>query len=179
QLYEIRHQQIYGVHVYGCAREDIEFLTASSLYHPDTVERSLRHDGSGGEPGLKDPEGKWDLRPHRARISHVTDDTVMTWHAIMEDDSVPVRQTRMVYTVNRTIAGALAELSDRPRVAALGLEFSLGWAEKADRSRGYFESKWGVPYSWEDAILQGPHLYVSTPLYKSVNSTMKSKGDWS
>ncbi len=41
---------------------------ATSLYHPDTVVRSFAHDGSGDEPGLKDPDGKWDMRPHRSRI---------------------------------------------------------------------------------------------------------------
>jgi hypothetical protein len=64
QLYEIRHQQLYGVHVYGNTKEGVNFLTASSLYHPDTVARSLRHDGSGDEPGLKDPDGNWDLHPY-------------------------------------------------------------------------------------------------------------------
>ena len=47
------------------ALSSVDFLMASSLYHPDTVERSLKHDGSGDEPGLKDPDGNWDLRPHR------------------------------------------------------------------------------------------------------------------
>ena len=179
QLYEIAHQQRYGVHIYRSPAGEIQFLTASSLYHPDTVERSLKHDGSGAEPGLKDLNGNWDLRPHRARIIHATDETLQIWHAIMEDSSVPVRQTRMVYTVNRAVAGVLTTLARQPRASSLGLEFSAGWHEKADRQRGYFESKWGAPQSWESVILQGPHLYVGTPMYKSVNPTMKSKGDWS
>jgi len=179
QLYEIAHQQRYGIHVYGHPAENVHFLTASSLYHPDTVERSLRHDGSGEEPGIKDPDGNWDLRPHRARIIYATDSTLQTWHAIMGDNSVPVRQTRMVYTVNRAVADVLTTLARQPRVGTLGLEFSAGWHEKADRQRGYFESRWGAPQSWDDVILQGPHLYVATPIYKSVNPTMKSKGDWS
>ena len=49
---------------------------ASWLYHPDTVARSLVHDGSGPEPGLKDADGNWDLRPHRSRIITVTDETL-------------------------------------------------------------------------------------------------------
>ena len=179
QLYEIAHQQRYGVHIYGSPAEKIQFLTASSLYHPDTVERSLKHDGSGDEPGLKDLDGNWDLRPHRARIIHATGETLQTWHAIMEDSSVPIRQTRMVYTVNVAVAGVLTTLARQPRTGSLGLEFSAGWHEKADRQKGYFESKWGAPQSWESVILQGPHLYVGTPMYKSVNPTMKSKGDWS
>ena len=161
----------------GILPDDVNFLMASSLYHPDTVERSLRHDGSGDEPGLKDPDGNWDLRPHRARIIDVTDATLRIWHAIMEDDSVPMRQTRMVYTVNRAVAECWRPCSPTPR-RLLGLEFSRGWDESIDRKKGYFESV-GCSESWDDVILQGPHLYVSTPMYKSPNPTMKNKQDWS
>lgn len=178
QLYEIRHQQQYGVHIYGRAAKNVKFLTASSLYHPDTVVRSLKHDGSGEEPGIKDPNGNWDLRPHRSRIIHVADATLKTWHAVMEDDSIPVCQTRMVYTVNSAVAGVLTTLAGHPRAGSLGLDFSSGWHEKADRQKGYFELRWGSPNSWSDVILQGPHLYVATPMYKSVNPTMKNKQDW-
>ena len=60
QLYDIDHHNTYGVHVYA-ARSSISFLHATSMYHPDTVERSLRHDGSGEQPGFKDPDGGWDF----------------------------------------------------------------------------------------------------------------------
>ena len=178
-LYEIVDKQRYGIHVYGCPSESVAFLMASSLYHPDTVERSLRHDGSGDEPGLKDPDGNWDLRPHRKRIINVTDATLQIWHAFMEDGSTPVRRTRMLYAVNTDAADVLAALADQPRLGALSLAFSPGWHEKADRQRGYFRSAWGMPESWNDVILQGPHIFVATPMYKSPNPTMKHNQDWS
>jgi len=177
-LYEIHHLVRYGVHVYGSPTTTM-FMMASSLYHPDTAERSLKHDGSGDEPGLKDPDGNWDIRPHRKRVINVTDETLSIWHAIMEDDSVPVRQTRMAYTVNSTAAEVLATLSHQPRAGALDLQVSEGWHESRDRKKGYFESRWGVPPSWMDVILQGPHLYVATPMYKSPNPTMRGNQDWS
>lgn len=178
-LYEVDHHVRFGVHVYGQDYGSVRFVMASSLYHPDTVERSLRHDGSGDEPGLKDLDGNWDVRPHRGRILDVTDRTLRIWHAVMEDDSVPVRQTRMVYTVNKAAADVLATLSRQPRAGSLSLEFSTGWNETTDRRKGYFELQWGVPRSWNDVILQGPHLFVATPMYKSPNETMKHNQDWS
>ena len=178
-LYDIVDKLRYGIHVYGCRSDAVKFLMASSLYHPDTVERSLKHDGSGDEPGLKDPEGNWDLRPNRKRIINVTDKTLEIWHAVMEDDATPVRQARMVYTVNSTAAQVLATLSHQARAGALDLQFSRGWDESRDRKRGYFESRWGVPSSWDSVILQGPHLYVGTPMYKSPNPSMKNNQDWS
>ena len=120
-LYEIDHHSSIRCPRIRKPDERVDFLMASSLYHPDTVERSLKHDGSGDEPGLKDPDGNWDLRPHRKRIINVTDETLRIWHAVMEDDSVPVRQTRMVYTVNSSAAEVLATLSRQPRAGALGL----------------------------------------------------------
>ena len=178
-LYDVGDRVRYGIHVYGRKRDRTQFLMASSLYHPDTVERSLKHDGSGGEPGLKDPNGNWDIRPHRNRIINVTDETLGIWHAVLEDDSVPVRQTGMVYTVNSSAADVLGALPGQTRVASLDLQFSRGWDESRDRKNGYFELRWGVPQSWDDVILQGPHLNVATPMFKSPNKEMAGKHDWS
>lgn len=180
QLYpEVHHLVSYGVHVYASLPTAVAFQMATSLYHPDTVRRSFEHDGDGAEPGLKDLDGKWDVRPHRNRIIHVDEAVLRTWHAVLEDESVPVRQTRMVYAVNRATAAVLDKLSAAPRIGQLGLEFSAGWHEKNDRTKGFFESRWGTPDSWDEVILQGPHLFVSTPMYKSPNSTMLHNQDWS
>lgn len=177
QLFEIGHPVTYGVHVYGNARTP-RFRMGTNLYHPDTVVRSLSHDGTGPEPGIKDLDGRWDVRPHAARIIEVDDKTLRTWHALLEDSSKPVRHTRMVYAVNRSTAAVLEKLAAAPRLRDVGFQFSSGWHETSDRAKGYFELEWGRVESWEQAILQGPHLFVSNPFYKSVNSTMKSKGDW-
>ena len=176
-LFEIDHHVSYGVHVYALDRNP-GFQQATSLYHPDTVERSLKHDGSGAEPGLKDDDGKWDLRPHASRIQLVDLTTLGTWHAVLEADDVPVGQSRMVYTVNRSTAAVLDKLSKAPRIGSLGLQFSRGWDESIDRKKGMFDSEWGVPESWDSVILQGPHLHVANPFYKQPNPTMLHNQDW-
>lgn len=179
RLFEIDNHVSYGVHVYGASVDTPSFLMATSLYHPETVIRSLEHDGSGAEPGLKDPDGNWDLRPHASRIAVVTNETLSTWHTILEPPEAPVIQTRIIYSVNRSIIDVLDKISHLGRIGELGLEFSYGWDEGADRKRGYFDSDWGEPSSWDDVILQGPHLFVATPIYKTPNKTMHSNKDWS
>ncbi|NIL58664.1 class I SAM-dependent DNA methyltransferase [Salinispora arenicola] len=178
-LFEIQNHKHFGITVHGPRQSKPSFIQASWLYHPDTAVRSMVHDGSGPEPGLKDDEGRWDVRPHRSRITTVTEETLRAWHATMETDDVPTRQTRMVYAVNRSAAAVLEKLSRASRLGKIGLRFSPGWNETTDRRNGYFESEWGVPDSWDDAILQGPHLYVSTPLNKMPNPTLVSNKDWS
>ena len=142
------------------------------------VQRSLEHDGSGTEPGLKDPDGNWDLRPHASRVQRVDFSTLSTWHALLESDEVAIGQSRMVYTVNRSTGAVLERLAAAPRMSQVGLLFSPGWHEKNDRTKGFFDADWGVPESWDAVILQGPHLHVATPMYKAPNPSMLHNQDW-
>lgn len=175
RLFDIQDQKRYGIHVYGVEQSPL-FLHATSLYHPDTVLRSLMHDGSGEEPGFKDPHtGTWDLRPHAARIQSVDESTLKTWKMVTEADDW--RSAPMVSTVNSAASRTLATLATRPRISTLNLQFSTGWNETTDFQKGLFSKEWG-PASWDNVILQGPHLYVSTPLYKQPNETMRHFLDW-
>src|SRR5699024_2953677 len=54
-----------------------------------------------------------------------------------------------------------------------------GWHETADKKKGYFDTKWAVPASWDDVILQGPHFSVANPFAKQPNPTLKNNLDWS
>ena len=178
QLFEeIQNQKDYSVNVYGSERP-VSFLHACGLYHPETVERSLRHDGSGPEPGFKF-QGAWDQRPHASRIQHVTEKTLTSWRDVLESPDVTPLCTRMLYTVNSVSAAVLAKLAKSPRMGELDLRFSRGWDESIDRRKGYFVQRWGRPDSWDDVILQGPHIHVANPAFKQPNSTMKSNKDWS
>jgi len=174
-LFDIQNQKQYGVNIYGTERAP-SFLHATSLFHPETVQRSLVHDGSGEEPGFKDPHtGTWDLRSHAARIQSVGESTLKTWRTVTEADDW--QSTPMVSTVNSAASRTLATLGSRPRIGALNLQFSTGWNETTDFQKGLFSKQWG-PASWKNAILQGSHLYVCTPLYKQPNRTMANQRDW-
>ncbi|MGC3954925.1 MAG: restriction endonuclease [Propionicimonas sp.] len=175
---EIEDHKRYGINIYGRPHAP-RFHQAASLYHPDTVIRSFSHDGSGDEPGIKDPHGNWDVRPHRGRIVNVDTAVLATWHEMLEDPTTPILQTRMVYAVNRATSEVLQKLSAAPRMATLGLQFSPGWHEKNDRTKGFFDSAWGRPAAWDDVILQGPNLHIGLPFFKYPNSTMKNNQDWS
>jgi hypothetical protein len=150
------------------------------LFIFQTVDRSLSHDGSGEQPGLKDPAGGWDRRPHGQRIVRVDDSVLAAWKKIL---GLPAEQattqTPMVYAVNSATEHVLEKLASSPRWGAMDFAFSSGWHETGDKKKGIFGKVWEVTRTWEDVILQGPHLYVSTPMYKSPNQAMKNARDWS
>ncbi|MFD2839606.1 Eco57I restriction-modification methylase domain-containing protein [Populibacterium corticicola] len=177
-LFEIAHLFRFGVHVYGKNRESVDFIGANSIYHPNTIEQSFLHDGTGLAPSFKTEAGGWDLTPHAARLVQVDDDTLALWRELL-DDECEVRQTRMVYLPNRNLDSVLVKIAGNKRVSVLQPEFSAGWHEKSDRTKGFFEVGWGKAEQWKQVILQGPNLHVGVPLYKSPNKGLKSHLDWS
>src|SRR5699024_9046131 len=83
RLFDIDSHVVYGVHVYSTQSDSPSFLNAGNLYHPQTVVESLRHDGSGPLPGLKDDNFNWDRRPHKDRIQLVNSKTLAGWISII------------------------------------------------------------------------------------------------
>ncbi len=179
QLFEIHHLVSYGVHIYGKPYAGVCFVNASALYHPETIDRSMRHSGDGPSPGFKDEDGHWDQRPHRERVVSVTNDVLTLWRDVLEDPEVVPIRSRMLYTVNAAVLKVLAKLASALRLGSLNLHFSRGWDESIDRKKGRFEQRWGAPETWHNVILQGPHLFVNNPAYKVPNRTMKHNLDWS
>lgn len=177
---EVHHLVSYSVNIYGPEQEP-DFLQAVSMYHPATATGSLAHNGDGPEPGFKNEEGKWDQRPHARRIAHVDRDELALWHVLMEggNPDVPVEETRMVSTVNRSAASVLGKLASQPSIGRLEPQFSSGWNETNARRDGYFEQRWGQTESWDEVILQGPNFFVGNPLFGSRNSTMRGNQDYS
>ena len=180
QLFEeIYHKISYSINVYGPSQAP-QFLNAVSMYHPATVIGSLEHNGDGAEPGYKNDQGKWDLRPHKSRIEAVNEDVLRTWHALMEEGSseISVVETRMVYSINRSAGHVLGQLATLPILGNDSPSFSSGWHESGGRRDGYFESRWGEAPSWSEVILQGPYFHVGTPFYASRNATMRGNQDY-
>lgn len=179
-LFDIdKNEKNFDISIYGDHQEQVGFLFCGSAHHPKTIADSMVHDGTGPVPSFKDEEHNWDLRPHQDRLQRVDKDVLQTWHSILEDEDVAVVDTRMIYTVNTEAADVLEKLAAQPRIGELNLQFSRGWDESIDKKKGYFETGWAHPNTWNDVILQGPHLGVSTPMIKQPNPTLKNNQDWS
>ncbi|WP_233437870.1 DNA methyltransferase [Agromyces laixinhei] len=176
-LFEIKDNKRYGVHIYAVARDWVGFLSATNLYHPETVQRSFIHDGSGPEPGPRTLEGRWETAPHRSRIATVTDSTLAAWRDVL-GESAPIRQTKMLFAGGRAATRLFEQLQQTRRLRELMPEFSAGWVEGSDNGPGgTFDVAWGIPHAWSDVILQGSFLHVARPFYKKPNSTLRHNQD--
>lgn len=176
---EIKDTRQYGVHVYGTDRGFIKFFQSAWIYHPETITRSLAHDGSGVAPGIKSIDGRWDSSPHQDRIITVDEKHLSGWAALIDEPGTPPLEARMLYPVNRASAEVLDKIAAAPRLGDVEFEWTSGWNETTDRKLGFFESASAVPEKWEEVILQGPHLTVATALNQQPNPSMRSNQDYS
>jgi hypothetical protein len=177
RLFEIHHAKEFGVHIYGVENAP-NFLNAASLYHPDTIERSMQHDGTGAEPGTKGDDDRWDARPHKNRVVPVNESVLASWAALVDEIGIPPAEARMLLPIATSSQLVLDKLAEAPRFDAVDFDWTFGWNETTDRQSGYFTARSAVPALLDDAILQGPHLTVATPFAKQPNTTMRSNLDY-
>ncbi|WP_250550311.1 Eco57I restriction-modification methylase domain-containing protein [Pseudonocardia sp. H11422] len=166
----------FGVSVYGHAREP-SFLNAASLFHPSTADRSLDHDGTGPEPGIRNEDDRWDTRPHAGRIVQVDETVLANWAALIDEPGTPALEARMLRPVNTASQQVLDKLATAPRFSAAPFEWTAGWHETADRTTGFFVGRSVVPDSLDDVILQGPHLTVANPFARQPNENARNRQD--
>jgi hypothetical protein len=152
RLFEIHSAKEYGVHVYGSARPP-RFLSAASLYHPDTIDRSLHHDGTGAEPGIKGDDDRWDARPHKNRVVPVNESVLANWAELVDEPGTPPAEARLLLPITTSSHLVLNKLAKAPRFGVVDFEWTRGWEEDVDRKAGYFVARSAVPSTWDDVIL--------------------------
>jgi hypothetical protein len=156
----------FSVNVYGSDQE-VHFQHMSWLLHPSVLMKSVRHNGEGLLPGVKDG-GKWDLRPHQKRIITVDGVRLARWAALTGEEKQPTAgQAKLLYPVTQAEESAIAALARWPhRLGSHDLRVTIGFYETTDRAAGYFTWTPGPVESWQDVIFQGPLINIATPLHK-------------
>ncbi|MGW2120313.1 type II restriction endonuclease subunit M [Streptomyces sp. NPDC001758] len=176
---EIDHVNVYGIHVYGYPKAP-RFLNFSWLFHPDTIDGSLRHPGIGETPGIQHESGGWDLRPHRDRVITVTEDELLDWARLVDDAGTVAARARVLRPLTVGDVEALRVLSRFPsRLGAVNFWWTSAFHEKSAKENGLIEWQSSVPSSWSEVVLQGPHFTVATPFAKRANEVVRGNGDYS
>jgi hypothetical protein len=176
RLFEIGHTREFGVNVYGESGE-VDYLSASYIYHPKTIVDSLRHDGTGELPAQKDANGDWDVRPHARRISRVTAKTLAAW-SLVDSETADSSQAKMVFTITSAGSAILEQLIVKRRIADLPLHYSTGWNERNDKRSGKIIDQVGAAIVWSDVILQGANIGFGNPFQKYPEAVEQAPQGW-
>ncbi|MCU8591987.1 type II restriction endonuclease subunit M [Streptomyces sp. A13(2022)] len=177
QLFEEVHNTFeFGIHVYG-GRRVPSFVNMSSIFTPETIERSLSSPNIDELPGLQFESGGWDTRPHPGRAIHVNAATLEQWGALLGTGAREARLVRQLTTAENETISALA--GNGRRLGTVEHWLTLAFDEKKGKREGYIERLTRIPESWSEVVLQGPHFSVANPFNKQPNENCRSNKDYS
>ncbi|MFE0245347.1 class I SAM-dependent DNA methyltransferase [[Kitasatospora] papulosa] len=175
---EVEGTRQFSINIYGSATE-VSFTHLSWLFDPATLMNSLKHDGNGPLPGIKH-EGRWELRPHAARLIHVDGARLANWNRLAGETKIPDRQASLLYPVTVDEQGAIEKLSAvSKRLSSEDPHITIGMFENlATKKLGLYRWNTSTPDDLSGLILQGPHISCATPFNKQPNLPCKTNRDW-
>ncbi|MGW6845034.1 class I SAM-dependent DNA methyltransferase [Streptomyces sp. NPDC054958] len=174
---EVEGTRQFSINIYGSGAE-VSFTHLSWLFDPATLLASLNHDGHGPLPGIKH-EGRWELRPHAARLIHVSGDRLSDWNRLSGEAKAPDTQAPLLYPVTTDEQGAIEALSAYPiRLAEFDPRISQGYNETNSKRDGFIRWSSRPTDKPAEVILQGPHFAGSSPLNKQPKIPCKTNRDW-
>lgn len=186
---EVDHHTQFCLAVYGYSAATIGFAHISNLFHPFTVDACHSHPGLGGDvPGIKDQDGAWDTRGHKARVIEIDMRLLRIFASLYDEAETPAAEARLPVLHSTEFVDVLECLAQAPlRLGSLAAESFLStemWhesraqqakGEKAPSIRRHVRFP-EVPMNW---ILSGPHFFVGNPLYKTPNAVVSNNSCYS
>ncbi|WP_305779782.1 hypothetical protein [Nocardia nova] len=170
----VGHATHFGVHIYGKPRE-IEFDHLSWLVSTESLLLSGGHSGEGSVPGIRYNNAEFDVRPHKSRVIKVTRDRLSVWRRLMDEEGGPLEHARLLFPVSTAEADAIEALANYPtRLGHFSPQFSFGYHEDGSKRKRLIDYNRPDkdsdlefrPSSWDQVILKGIQLGVSTPIFK-------------
>lgn len=194
---EVHHNLVFSLNVYRGYSSDVCFHLVCSAFLPSQVNESYLHDGSGPIQGIKRKDGSWNSSGHRDRIIAVNPDTLRMIHSLSEDADVPENETRLIRPYSLQILD-LFELLSRFGKLVDSMQTSICSTSKEDNTSKVDKPSWQMSTHWnqtnrlkdgtireettfsvtEQAIIQGPHIYVGNPFYKTPRTISQRNSDY-
>ena len=191
---EVADELTFSLNVYRGHPSNVQFDSICNALIASQVDDSYEHDGSGPVLGLKRDDGTWNTQGHKLRIVSINQNVLSVVNTLSEEEDVAIYQTRFIRMYSTQILDSIRALG-----SGLSLEKAVGrnddieltnrscggsswqqsghWGETAALVDGYIEKVTAFRPSSE-AVLQGPHIYVGNPVYKTPKSISEQKADY-
>ena len=182
QLFPIDHHTGYSLAIYGSITPKIEATAIMNLFHPKTIEECLIHDGSGFAEGITDSKGNWNTIGHKDRIIHLDGPAIATFAEIFDSDrEAPILPNIHCQSL-LSILEKFGACSRRLNSIDDELTISPMWHETHSRNDGTIKDfpshRTRAPSEFSKLILNGPHLSVGSPLFKTPKVVCNHNLDW-
>lgn len=176
---EIGNTREFSLNVYGLNSGAIRFVNSANLFTAAQLEDSLRHDGTGEVPGLKNADGKWDTRGHSSRIVEITEDYLAALVAASGSEESYLH-CRFIPPFSRNIADSILRIAEKVPLSKSGLSWQASgmWTENTAVSDGILRKETSFPQGLETAAFSGSMVFNGNPLYKAPRRGCRSHRDF-
>lgn len=180
---DVHHQTEFAVTVYGEKKDFIQAQAIMNLFHPKTVDDTFESTDDSIAEGIKDVNGNWNHKGQKDRLitlnKQVLEDIGRVFADNLTSPVLPDIHSESLLKVLQKFAHIQTRIRD------LGEEnycISSMWNETTARTDGTITEfpnlQTKKPTSFKKLILNGPHLNVGNPLFKTPRNPCKHNLDW-
>ena len=180
---DVDHHTKFAVAVYGRKNDSINAQAIMNLFHPKTVDDTFDSTDNSIAEGIKDENGNWNHKGQKDRLITLNQEALETIGRVFADSLtapvLPDIHSESLLKVMEKFARI------KTRIRDLGEEnycISSMWNETTSRTDGtiaeFPKLQTRTPSSFGKLILNGPHLNVGNPLFKTPRNPCKHNLDW-
>lgn len=183
---EIDHHNSFGTHIYSGKLEEIDFISINNLFHPSTIDGCFVHNGhdtTGGYKVKDKNQGKmiWNVNPHKDRIVQFTETELKVLAQTFEGNNKWQSTSLVSIHANPLIRVFKLFSYLNRKVGDIDNNIFEGFHETGAQSKNVIKkvtpSRFPILDNFE-LIHNGPHFYISNPLYKTPRKLCKINSDY-
>lgn len=176
---EVHHETTYGEHIFGSVQESVNFKSIHNLFHPNTVDACLSHDGHGHCEGIKDNKGNWNVNAHKDRVVDFTDKELKILRDVFEEDAA-LESVGMVTIHAKELIVVLSKMAEfKTHVKDYVTKITAALHETGDVDKGTMIRNTKVPnVDNYELIYAGPLVSLANPISKTPRSSCVLNSDY-
>ena len=194
---EVSDELRFSLNVYAGTESSVSFDQFTYAYLPSQVEDSYSHDGTGPVGGLIGKDKKWNVAGHKKRIIKIEEETLREICELNGDSAEDFMQTYFLQPFSENVLDLLSSVSKSPTLEKVverveyrssdssSLDGKRMWYSETDlRESDNVSDKTIVRKTefraLEETVIQGPHIFVGNPLFKTPRRVYKTNAsyDW-
>jgi hypothetical protein len=183
---EVLHTRRYSINIYQkpskSSNQIVRFVHIANIFNVKTISDCFESPGNELIPGIKDDNGKWEIKGHPARIISVDLNTLKLFAQLYDSERTPAGEARLSALHSQNLVSVLEKFaSQEKRLGNFQSKYYATemWhetnAEKTDHT--IHRNTQFVDYP-QKLILSGPHFFVGTPLYKTANEICETHHEY-
>ena len=180
---DVDNNVVFSIAIYGEKKKSPHAFIITSLFHPKTIDECFESTDNSIAEGQKDKDGKWNHHGQKDRLITINKEALEDIGRVFADDLtspiLPDIHSESLLKVMQKFAHVQTRIRD---LGEDNYYISSMWNETTARTDGTIAEfpnlQTKKPASPKKTILNGPHLYVGNPLFKTPNNPCKSNKDW-